>query len=221
MEAIQLPKRKPRIILKEQAPDQRKFAVIPIRAITDRNLTGMELRVLMAFCSYCNRGGLTWVSLKRIGSHFNIKVSRTSRLAKALIDKGYMRVLYKGFAGQRAQTRQVIFDSTLTLADIVAISGEKPPYLQEQENRQLNQSLKEEEMKKQARAKKQTVDNKADNNLKPESIVDRNKGNGITKEQKEQLQRIVSADVLEEAIKRAGEGADLAAVERALQRMLM
>lgn len=76
-------------------------------------------------------------------------------------------------------------------------------------------------MKKQARAKKQTVDNNAGNNLKPESIVDRNKGNGISKEQKEQLQRIVSSDVLEEAIKRAGEGADLAAVERALQRMLM
>jgi len=97
METIKLPK-KPRIYKKEQQPDQRQFSVVPIRAITDRTLTNMELRVLMMFCAYSNRGGLTWVGLQRIANHFKISMNRTAVLTRSLIAKGYMRVLYHVFS---------------------------------------------------------------------------------------------------------------------------
>ena len=216
MEKIKLPGRKPRIILKEQLPDQRKFCVVPMRAVNDATLTKMQLRTLLAFCSYSNRSGVTWVSLKRIGEHLGIGVNRTAVHTRALIAKGYIKSLYKGFAGQRAHTRQIIYDVSISANDAIAITGEKPPFMLEQENRQLNQLLKGKTMQKRGRKKKDTVTVNEGNNLEPGQITAT-----LGENQMKELQRIVSPDVLAAAIQQAGPGADMAAVERALQRMLM
>ena len=80
----------------------------------------------------------------------------------------------------------------------------------------MNQLLKEKTMQKRGRKKKATVTVNAGNNLEPGQI-----SNSLDENQMKELQRIVSPDVLAAAIQQAGPGADMAAVERALQRMLM
>lgn len=161
---IQLPK-KPRILIKEQQPDQRTVTIVPIRAATDRTLTPMELRVLMVLCSYTNRSGLTWVSLQRVGNHLGISVSRMTRLTQGLTRKGYLRVLYKGFPGERAQTRQVIFNA-LPIDEIVAVTSEPAPYMIErQKKNQLNQPPKGQTMKKRKLSSKPVIDDNQASNL--------------------------------------------------------
>jgi len=150
---IALPK-KPKIKQKEQAPDQRQFCVVPIRAITDRRLTGMEMRVLMLYCSYSNRSGLTWVGQQRLAVHLNVSKMRISTLTTALVKKGYLKVVYQGFRGERADTRQVIYRADLALDDIVAVTGEAAPYMIEKDQRlQLNQPVKGQTMAKRKQSK--------------------------------------------------------------------
>ena len=211
MEKIKLPK-KPRIYKKEQQPDQRQFSVVPIRAITDRSLTNMELRVLMMFCAYSNRGGLTWVGLQRIANHFKISLNRTAVLTRSLIAKGYMRVLYHGFAGERAHTRQIIYNS-LKLEDIIAIAGESAPYLEQ--NQQLTSGAKGEDMSK----NKRTVTNKRVSKL--ESI---DPGDQLVESdrefQLEVIRKAVGTELLNIAQQEVGENASIADIERILSKML-
>mgnify|MGYP003639389455 FL=1 len=47
--------------------DLRNFSIVPIRAIKDPRVTATMLKVLVAFCSYADRTGRTFVSLERIG----------------------------------------------------------------------------------------------------------------------------------------------------------
>lgn len=163
-EPIKLPK-KPRILRKEQQPDQRTVTIVPIRAATDRSLTPMELRVLMVLCSYTNKSGLTWVGMKRVGDHLGVSISRMTRLTQGLTRKGYLRVLYKGFPGERAQTRQVIFND-LPVSDIVAVTQEPAPYMiEQQEKTQLNQQPKGQTMKKRKLSSKPVVDDNQTSNL--------------------------------------------------------
>ena len=127
---INLPK-KPRIKQKEKQPDLRHFAVVPFRAITDRSITEMQLRVLLMLCAYTNRAGLTWVGLQRIADHFGISLNRAAVHTRALIKAGYVKVIYYGFKGERAHTRQVIYKADLSLTDIIGITGESAPFMQE------------------------------------------------------------------------------------------
>jgi len=150
---IALP-RKPRIRQKEQAPDQRQFCVVPIRAITDRRVTGMEMRVLMLYCSYSNRSGLTWVGQQRLATQLNVSKMRVCTLTSSLINKGYLKVVYQGFRGERADTRQVIYKGDLPLSEVVAITGESAPYMIEKDQRlQLNQPVKGQTMAKRKQLK--------------------------------------------------------------------
>lgn len=211
MEKIKLPK-KPRIYKREQQPDQRQFSVVPIRAITDRTLTNMELRVLMMFCAYSNRGGLTWVGLQRIAGHFKISLNRTAVLTRSLIAKGYIKVLYHGFCGERAHTRQIIYND-FKLEDIIAISGESAPYLEE--NQPLTTGAKGEKMAK----KQRTVTSKAFNKLESRepgyqlAISDR-------ESQLEAIRKAVGTELLSIAQQEAGADASIADIERILSKML-
>lgn len=221
---IKLPK-KPKIVRKEQAPDQRQFTVVPIRAATDRRLTGMELRCLMVFCSYSNRGGVTWVSLKRIGDHLNVSTVRIHKLTKALTEKGYIRVLYKGFMGERAQTRQIIFNVELSLDDIVAVSGEKPPFMLDKEqkafeNQLLNQQKESQAMPRKSKQSKTSINHSEVNNLELGLISEDKVNNQINEAQVIQLQRAVGPDLLALALEQAGAGATLEQVQSKLKELL-
>lgn len=185
----------------------------------------MELRTLLVFCSYANRAGVTWVSLKRVGEHLSIGVQRTATLTQALIKKGYMRVLFKGYAGERAQTRQIIFNDALSLDDIVAISGEKAPYMIQQEQRiQLNQQLKQqkasEKMARKRKVNDQSVSIMAVNNLNPADKVGIIDKNVINEAEIVQLQRAVGPDLLAVALEQCGAGASLEQVQTKLKELL-
>jgi len=221
---IKLPK-KPKIVRKEQAPDQRQFTVVPIRAATDRRLTGMELRCLMVFCSYSNRGGVTWVSLKRIGDHLNVSTVRIHKLTKALTEKGYIRVLYKGFMGERAQTRQIIFNVELSLDDIVAVSGEKPPFMLDKEqkafeNQLLNQQKESQTMPRKSKENKASINTRAVNNLELGLISDDKVNNRINEVEVMQLQKAVGADLLQYALSQCGDQPTLEQVQTKLKELL-
>jgi len=212
METIKLPK-KPRILKKEQAPDMRQFAVVPIRAITDRGLTEMQLRTLLMFCAYSNRGGLTWVGLKRVAEHFGVTMNTAAIHTRQLIKKGYIRVLYHGYKGERAHTRQIVYKADMKLEDIIAISGESAPYLQE--NQQVTVGAKGETMSK----KRKTVLNKSDSKLEMMqpgyqlAISDR-------ESQLEAIRKAVGTELLSIAQQEAGAEASIADIERILSKML-
>jgi hypothetical protein len=218
---IKMPK-KPRILLKEQPPDQRQFSVVPIRAITDRKLTGMEMRVLMLFCSYANRGGITWVGNQRIADHLGIGMHRAAFLTRCLIDKGYMKVLYKGYKGERAHTRQIIFNKSTALEEIFAVSGEKPPYVLEQEQREYNSRPIDERHKgaDQMPRKRKTVTDQVVSNLEEQVIVDNKSQLQINEVQVMQLQRAVGADLLQYALSQCGDQPTLEQVQTKLKELL-
>ena len=139
-----LPK-KPRIKEKDAPPDQRKVCIMPIRALTDEQLTDGAVRILALLCTYCNRAGITWVSQKRLSE--DMKTSRqniTNQLAK-LRDAGYVEIIRKGFRGERCNTLRVIFDSSLTAEDAIAMTSNKedtrPPAIREEQERQAAEQI--------------------------------------------------------------------------------
>lgn len=185
----------------------------------------MELRCLMVFCSYSNRGGVTWVSLKRIGDHLNVSTVRIHKLTKALTEKGYIRVLYKGFMGERAQTRQIIFNVELSIDDIVAVSGEKPPFMLDKEqkafeNQLLNQQKESKTMPKKSKQSKASVNHSEINNLELGLISEDKVNNQINEAQILQLQRAVGPDLLALALEQAGAGATLEQVQVKLKELI-
>ena len=212
METIKLPK-KPRILKKEQAPDMRQFAVVPIRAITDRNLSEMQLRTLLMFCAYSNRAGLTWVGLQRIAEHFGLTMNTSAIHTRELIKKGYIRVLYHGYKGERAHTRQIVYKEDMKLEDIIAIAGESAPYLQE--NQPVTSGAKGEDMNK--RSKKVSI--KSDSKLEP-----REPGYQLVKDDRENqlntIKQLVGIELFSIALEQAGKNATPADIELQLQRML-
>lgn len=173
----------------------------------------MQLRTLLMFCAYSNRGGLTWVGLKRIADHFGVTMNTAAIHTRQLIKKGYMRVLYHGYKGERAHTRQIVFKADMKLEDIIAIAGESAPYLQK--NQQLTTGAKGEDMNK----KRKTVLNKSDSKLE---LID--KDNQLVESDKEfQLEAIrkaVGTELLSIAQQEAGANASIADIEAVLSRML-
>jgi DNA-binding MarR family transcriptional regulator len=139
-----LPK-KPRIKEKDAPPDQRKVCIMPIRALTDERLTDGSVRILALVCSYCNRAGITWVSQKRLAE--DMKTSRqniTNQLAK-LREHGYVEIIRKGFRGERCNTLRVVFDSSITAEDAIAMTSNKedtrPPAIREEQEREASQQI--------------------------------------------------------------------------------
>lgn len=184
----------------------------------------MEMRVLLLFCSYANRGGITWVGNQRIADHLKISLQRTAFLTRCLIDKGYIKVLYKGYQGERAHTRQIIFNN-LSVEEIVSISGEKPPYMIEQEqkamqNQPLNQQHKGATMSRKRKIKDNSVNDQSVSNLiegdKP--VITSKKV--INEVEVMQLQKAVGADLLQYALSQCGDQPTLEDVQVKLKELI-
>ena len=213
---IALPK-KPKIRQKEQAPDQRQFCVVPIRAITDRRLTGMEMRVLMLYCSYSNRSGLTWVGQQRLATQLGVSKMRVCTLTTALINKGYIKVVYQGFRGERADTRQVIYKGDLPLSEIVAITGESAPYMIERDQKlQLNQPVKGQTM---AKRKQSKVNNQALIDLEKidpgYQLVESDRENQLVT-----IRKAIGSELFEAVMADLGSDASISAIESHLDKLL-
>ena len=129
-----MPKR-PRILIKEALPDQRKLSVIPIRAGTDERLHGGTLRTLIVLCSFCNRAGLTWVGQAKIGETLGISRQAVTKQMAILVKCGYVVVVKKGFRAERANTIRVIFDDSIDTETAIAVTSRqennRPPSMED------------------------------------------------------------------------------------------
>jgi len=177
---FKLPKR-PKIIEKQAPPDQRKFAVVPMRAATDTELHGFSVKVLVLLCSYANRAGITWVGQQRIAEHLQVSKQQVARAMKQLRERGHIEVMSKGFRGERANTTRVIYDPEISAADAIAItSGQedtRPPHQVKQETAQATEpEFTEEQMAANRKRLKEMLGGLANRNgfhyNKPERIGD-------------------------------------------------
>lgn len=119
----QLPKKKPKIELKEKKEDARVFSVIPLRAIHDKRLTRGDYVNLIALCSYCSNNGFTFVAYSTIAKLRGCSEPNVARGMKKLQKLGYFEIVRKGYTGLRGALKRIIFDSTLSIEDIVSISN--------------------------------------------------------------------------------------------------
>jgi hypothetical protein len=153
---FELPKRKRKVMQQDAQPDKRSFCVIPWRAVIDKRMTPHQLKTLAAIASYCNKAGITWVSLQRVGQDLGVTKQAVSKHYRILINLGYIRIINKGFKGIRGNTIQVIFDDSLTVEDTIAKasigSSEdlRAPYIKE---RQEREAMKEQEIITEQQAK--------------------------------------------------------------------
>jgi biotin operon repressor len=137
---FQLPK-KPKVREKEPAPDQRKLAVVPIRAATDRGLTEGMLRVLLLVASYTNRAGLTWVSQARLAQDLGVTRQAVTKHLGKLIKAGYIEVVSKGWRGERSNSIRLIFDPSIDAATAIAVTSRiedtRPPHMKDKQNEEM------------------------------------------------------------------------------------
>ncbi len=117
-----LPK-KPRIKPKDTLPDQRRLAVLPIRAGKDQRLHGSTLRTLIVLCSYVNRAGLTWVSQAKVAEDLGVSRQAVQKQLALLQTTGYVQVVKKGFRGEYSNTLRVVFDEGVSAEDAIALTS--------------------------------------------------------------------------------------------------
>lgn len=122
---FKLPKRRPKIVEKVAPPDQRKFAVVPMRAATDTELHGFSMKVLVLLCSYANRAGITWVGQQRIADHLQAPKQQVARAMKQLRERGHVEIVSKGFRGEKANTTRIIYDPEIKTEDAISIASSK------------------------------------------------------------------------------------------------
>ena len=128
---------------------------------------------------------------------------------RALIKAGYVKVIYYGFKGERAHTRQVIYKADLSLADIVGITGETAPYMQE------NQQPIGAKGKTMGKRKQIKVTDSQVSNL---GLTDCQQT--IDRMTIEQLSKAVGAEIFAAAQQQAGPAATVADIEQVLAKML-
>ena len=139
-----LPKR-PKIELKQAPPDRRTVAVVPIRAVFDKQLTHGGLQALAALCSYCNKAGVTWVSQLRLASELGISQQALAKQYRQLRELGYLEVMRRGYKGQRTDTLRVIFDPSITGEDAITMTNgpkedTRPPAIRAEQEKAARQA---------------------------------------------------------------------------------
>lgn len=145
--AFKVAKRRPKIIEKEEIPHQKAYCITPFRAASDKNLHEQTLRVLMMICSYTNRAGITWVGQITLAKQLGIHQQAVSRQIKLLEKLGYLQVVSKGFKGERADTRRVVFDPSVSTEDAIGIASTaeedaRPPSIVKKEMREMDEEVR-------------------------------------------------------------------------------
>ena len=133
----------PKIKEKVMQPDQRKFCVVPLRAVLAKDLTLTGLKVLCLLASYCNKAGFTYVSQARLANDLGINQSAINRQIKQLESKGYIKQ-FSGYSTQvKGKTKRIIYDEDITDREAEQIAGEpKEPFT----NAEYNQLLQNNNM---------------------------------------------------------------------------
>lgn len=156
---FKLPKK---VKVKEKAalPDQRKVAIMPIRALTDPEVTDGMVRTLALLCSYCNRAGITWVSQARLAKDSGTSRQAVTRQLGKLKALGYVEVVSKHYRGVRPDTVRVIYDKSIDTETAIAITSTiedtRPPDMKEKQQKQAQQP-KDEFTEEQLAANRQRI----------------------------------------------------------------
>ena len=139
-----LPK-KPKIVEKDPLPDQRKFSVMPIRALRDKDLTHVAIRVLGLICTYTNRAGITWVGTQQLATDLQVSRQAISKQLVKLKAAGYVTVIQRGYYGKRNDTIRVIFDETIDTETAIAITSRhedtRPPVMKQKQDDEINNTI--------------------------------------------------------------------------------
>jgi biotin operon repressor len=161
--------KQPKIKLKAKPPDQRKIAVLPLRALRDKTLYNQSIRVLGLLCSYANRAGITWVAGTTLAKELGVSKSAISQQMRQLKQKGYVEVIKRGYMGQRTDTLRIIYDPSISATDAIAMLGnhdelKSPTMLKEELDRMNTASLKKPIKSKKPIVKSNKVNETMDNN---------------------------------------------------------
>lgn len=148
---FKLPK-KPKVREKEPSPDQRKFAVLPLRALKDKNLTDIQVRVLGLICSYTNRAGITFVGTQQLATDLQVSRQAISKQLVKLKAAGYVEVVKKGFRGERNDTIRVVFDPSIDVETAIAVTSSiedtRTPDMKREQQKQADQRIDPEGLKR-------------------------------------------------------------------------
>ena len=148
----------PKIQEKVMQPDQRKFCVVPLRAVVAKDLTLTGLKVLCLLASYCNKAGFTYVSQARLANDLGVTTSAINRQIKQLETKGYIKQFGGYSTNIKGKTKRIIYDEQISDREAEQIAGEpKEPFT----NKEYNELLRERNMLR----KNNTL---ADSNSQPE-----------------------------------------------------
>lgn len=143
MEPIAFNIPEPRKIRKAITPDQRKFVVMPLRAIRDRTLSLEDLRTLGLLCSYASKAGFSHVSQDRLARDTNRKLQAINRNMKNLERKGYYQEILHSVVGLRGAVKRIIYDDSLTADDVATITNESiDPFTIQQERQHYMTTVK-------------------------------------------------------------------------------
>lgn len=140
MTGFQIPEQK--ALTEHEFQDRRRFCIVPIRAANDRKLSVGAWRTLVALCAYSSKGGIIWVSQKRIGDDIGISQPAVNRQVKRLKAWGYLERISHGVKGIKADTLRIVYAPELKTADAIAIAGENPIHLQTERHKTMGRPRK-------------------------------------------------------------------------------
>jgi hypothetical protein len=205
---IKMPDQAPKIIRKELIPDARALSIVPIRAFKDRRLTAGQFRALGILCSYTNKAGLLWAGLERMGKDLGISRAAMHIYVQALERMGYVETVYKGFKGERADTRRIIYNPGQSIGETMRKTDTAAPYVAEKQAKQAR--------KARARQAKQ-------GEMQAPSIVNEHDVDQSTMPMMHDVMRLknkVSDKIWHLAVARAGTDSDYAAIKAAIDKLL-
>lgn len=203
--------KKPRIVQVDRGEDKRNFIVVPFRAASDQRLNRQQLRALLCLASYSNRSGLAWVGTETLSKMMGISPSTTSYHIKKLEKLGYIRTVNKGYPMQRAYTRQIVFDPSISAEDAASITNDPAPFMIRQAENLFNPERYE------MPRKKASIRNLDDANLPPRDVGETSSRSHL---QTEALRQAVGAELFAALIQRCGPDATPEQLQAELRRML-
>lgn len=205
---IQLADQAPKIIRKELIPDARALSIVPIRAFKDKTLTAGQFRALGIMCTYTNKAGFLWAGLQRMGQDLGISGQAMQVYAKALEAKGYVRTVYKGFKGERANTRQIIYNPGISPMQASTKTATDAPFIAEKQAKQAK--IKARKQAKQGQNQAHSIDNSQDIAQSTMQVC-----NDVML-----LRNKVSEKVWQLAVNRAGTDSDYVLLKQAIDKLL-
>ena len=121
--------------------EKRKYSILPSRAVMDRTLDEMALRVLGCICIHTNSHGIAWPTRETIGRYIGHHPNSIGPAAARLIDRGYLRKLSpRKFKVQKRGSKwpinryQVLFEGKATpMPSLEQFYAPKPKAIEEQD----------------------------------------------------------------------------------------